>query len=170
MEALDAAQPSVHSRRAIAGSAAVGLLVVGFGAGVHALSGGPLPSLPILGVLAALAVLAATVAGRARMPAWGVLLLLGAGQQVLHWLLGGLADGAVASAPGPAVHHDGDVPVGSAAGQGHSPEVMVMLHTHLAVALLLGWAALRWSELRAWLDRRLRPEGRPRHAKGAPVV
>ena len=170
MEALDAARSAIDRPRAIAGSAAVGLLAVGLGAGVHALSGGALPGLPILGALAALAVLAATLAGRARVPGGAVLLLRGAGQQALHWLLGGLADGAVTSAPGTAVHHDGDVPIGSAAGQGHSEEVMLMLHTHLAVALLLGWAALRWSGVRAWLDRLLRPERRPRSAKGAPVA
>ncbi|WP_394249154.1 hypothetical protein [Arthrobacter pityocampae] len=170
MEASDTAAPSVGRPRAIARSAAVGLLTVGLGAGVHALSGGSLPSLPILCALAAFAALVATLVGRARVPGWGVLLLLGAGQQVLHWLLGGLAPGPVTVASGPAVHHDGDVPVGSGAAQGHSPEVMLMLHTHLAVALLLGWAALRFPELRARLERHLRSGSRPPTAKGTPVA
>ncbi|WP_247827993.1 hypothetical protein [Arthrobacter antioxidans] len=169
MKVLDAAPPSVDRPRVCALSATVGLLAVGLGAVVHTLSGGSLPALPILGALAIFAVLAATLAGRARVPGWCVLLLLGAGQQVLHWLLGGLADGAVTPAPDQAVHHDGTVPVGSAAAPGHSPEVMLMLHTHLAVALLLGWAALRWSGLRARLERSPRLERRPERAKGAPV-
>ncbi|MHA7284569.1 hypothetical protein [Arthrobacter sp. TMS2-4] len=170
METPDTIPPSVGRARAITRCAAVGLLAVGLGAGAHALSGGPLPGIPILCALAALGVLTATLAGRARLPGWGVLLLLSVAQQVLHWLLDGLADGPVTSAPGSAVHHDGDVPVGSATVGGHSPEVMLMLHTHLAVALLLGWAALRSADLRVWLDRHLRSDRGTRTAKGAPIV
>ncbi|WP_434992557.1 hypothetical protein [Arthrobacter sp. Ld5] len=169
MEALDTVPP-VDRPRVIARSAAVGVLAVVLGGGVHVLSGGSLPSLPILCALAALAVLTAALAGLARMPGWGVLLLLGAGQQVLHWLLGGLAAGAVTPSAGPADHHDGAAPVGSAPAQGHSAEVMLMLHTHLAVALLLGWAAPRSAQFRAWLGRRLRSGRRSPTAKGAPVV
>jgi hypothetical protein len=143
-------EPVDHSR-VIVRPALVGLLSLGLGLGAHALSGGQLPSVPILCGLAALAVLAATLLAQARLPGWAVMLLLGAGQQVLHWLLNGLGGAAGSTVPGATVHHGGDVPVGSGAAQGHSPEVMLMLHTHLAVALLVGWLVVRRSIVSAWL-------------------
>ncbi|MDQ0733565.1 hypothetical protein [Arthrobacter agilis] len=153
-------------------SAGVGLLSVGLGLGAHALSGGPLPSVPILCGLAALAVLAATLVAQARLPGWAVLLLLGVAQQVLHWLLGGLGTGTSSTIPSSGVHHGGEVPVGAGPAQGHSPEVMLMLHTHLAAALLIAWAAAQYPRLRAWLTDR-DPGRDPVRAggmqKGAPV-
>ncbi len=134
-------------------SAGAGLLSVGLGLGAHALSGGTLPSVPILGGLAALAVLAATLVMQARLPGWAVLLLLGAAQQVLHWLLGGLGAGVSSTVSSTGAHHGGEVPVGSGGSQGHSPEIMLMLHTHLAAALLIAWAAARYTRVRGLLSR-----------------
>ncbi|MHA7239770.1 hypothetical protein [Arthrobacter sp. TMS1-12-1] len=166
MQATEADRPL-----AVARSAAVGLLCVGLGACAHALSGATLPGPLILCGVTALAVLAATLAGRVRLPTWGILLLLGAAQQVLHWLFGGLVVGSVTPAP-PAVHHGDGVPVGVGPGQDHSPEIMLMLHTHLAVALLLGWAGVRAPGVRAWFVRRARPrrEAPARTTEGAPVA
>jgi hypothetical protein len=147
-------------------SAGAGLLALGLGLAVHTVSGGAPPSTPILCGLAALAVLASTLVAQARLPVWAVLLLSGLAQQVLHWLLGGLG-GATTSSPGTGVHHGGAVPVGSGTGQGHSPEVMLMLHTHLAAALLAGWVAVRYPGIAGWVARRrgLQLEER----KGAPI-
>ncbi|WP_104181024.1 hypothetical protein [Arthrobacter sp. B0490] len=157
----------------IVGSAGVGLLSLGLGTAVHALSGGVLPSVPILCGLAALAVLAATLVARARLPGWAVLLLLGAAQQVLHWLFGGLGAAPSSTVPATGVHHGGEVPVGSGAGQGHSPEVMLMLHTHLAVALLVALAVAQYPSLRGRLSRRGPGAAAPQRDEtheGAPVA
>ncbi len=158
----------VDRTRAIVRPALVGLLSLGLGLAAHALSGGELPSVPILCGLAALAVLAATLVAQARLPGWALMLALGAAQQVLHWLLGGLGGGASSTVPGTGVHHGaGEVPVGSGTGQGHSPEVMLMLHTHLAAALLAGWAAVRYPRIAGWVSRRL---GQPlQEREGAPI-
>ena len=154
----DAVSQPVDRARMISRSAGVGLLSLGFGLAAHALSGGVLPSLPILGGLAALAVLAATLVAQARPPGWVVLLLLGVAQQMLHWLLGGLGAGASSTVAPTGVHHDG-VPVVSGAGQGHSPEIMLMLHTHLAAALVIAWAVAQYPRLRNGVLRRSASEG-----------
>ncbi|BBE21679.1 hypothetical protein MN0502_05620 [Arthrobacter sp. MN05-02] len=157
--------------RAIAGSALAGLLALGSGLGAHLVSGGAMPSAAILCGLAALAVLVAAIAAQARLPGWAVLLLLGVTQQLLHWLLGGLAGAVDTSgglAPGQGTHHDGNAPVGVEGAQGHSPEVMLMLHAHLAAALLVGWVVARhprWTESVA----RRRRQGSDAE-EGAPVT
>jgi hypothetical protein len=146
-------------------SAGAGILGLGLGLAAHALSGGAPPSTPILCGLAALAVLASTLVAQARLPVWAVMLLSGLAQQVLHWLLGGLGGAATSSLSGAEVHHGGAVPVGSGAGQGHSPEVMLMLHAHLAAALLVGWVAVRYPRIAEWVARRRGLRLR----KGAPI-
>ncbi|MHA7181522.1 hypothetical protein ACX80J_15565 [Arthrobacter sp. MDB2-24] len=160
----------VLRRTRIVGAAAAGLASLALGLTAHAVSGGILPTAPILGGLAALAVLAAAIVAQGRFPVWALLLLLGAAQQVLHWLLGGLAEAPSSSVPGTEGHHGGDVPVGTGTTGGHSPEVMLLLHTHLAAALLVGWAVARYPHVATWAARR----GRRRHGvpaeEGAPVA
>lgn len=155
--------------RLIARAAAVGLSTLALGLAVHAASGGAVPAVPILLALAALAVLAATLIAQAHPPIWAVLLLLGVAQQVLHWTLGGLG-GASASLSGGAGHHGGEVPLRVAAGQAHSPEVMLMLHTHLAVALLLGWTVAWYPRITGWVSARRKRERTVRAEEGAPVA
>ncbi|MFJ6001537.1 hypothetical protein [Arthrobacter sp. NPDC092385] len=156
---------------AILRSALVGLASLALGLVAHALSGGDVPSAPVLCGLAALAVLGATLLAQVRLPGWAVMLLLGAAQQVLHWLLGGLGGAASATVSETGAHHGGEVPVGAGAAQGHSPEVMLMLHSHLAVALLIGWAVSRYSSVERWLSRPDRRRQQPvRTEEGAPVV
>ncbi len=156
--------------RLIARAALIGLLAFALGLAAHAVSGGALPGALILLALASFAVLASTIVAQWDPPFWCVMLLLGAGQQVLHWVLGGLG-GATSSVPGDLGHHDEGAPsAGSTAGQGHSGEVMLMLHTHLAVALLVGWTTARYELL---ADRARHVVGRryPRStAEGAPVA
>jgi hypothetical protein len=149
----DAASQPVDRARRISRSSGVGLLSLGLGLAAHALSGGTPPSLPILCGLAALAVLATTLVAQARPPGWAVLLLLGVAQQMLHWLLGGLGTAESSTIASTGVHHDG-VPVGSGAVQGHSPEIMLMLHTHLAAALVIAWAVAQYPRLRNGVLRR----------------
>lgn len=148
--------------------ALVGLVSLGLACAAHVLSGGVLPGVSILCGLAALTALAATVVARLELPGWAVMLALGAAQQVLHWLLGGLAGAASSSSIGPGDHHGGAVPLGGTDAGGHSPEIMLMLHTHLAVALLIGWVVVRAPQLARWTDRRR--TGRTADAEeGAPV-
>lgn len=168
------AAPGGRARRT-AQAVLAGVLVLGLGLGAHAVSGGQLPSGPLLIALAALTALAATLMAQARLPVWGVLLLLGVAQQLLHWILSGL--GGAPSLSGPVDHHgEAAVPGGaSGAAQGHSPEAMLMLHAHLGAALLIGWAVARWAKLTRWVARlREHPartrERRPRHGTEAPPV
>lgn len=160
----------VHRRVRIAGAAAAGLGSVALGIVAHAASGGVLPSPPILAGLASLAVLAATLVVLGRLPGWALLLLLGAGQQILHWLLEGLAVAPSSTVAGPADHHGADVPVGAGGSGGHSPEVMLLLHTHLAAALLVGWLVLRHRAVGAWLRQRALTRQRGPRAGGAPAA
>lgn len=168
------AAPGGRARRTVRAVPA-GLLVLGLGLGAHAVSGGQLPSGPILIALAALTALAATLVAQVRLPVWGVLLLLGVAQQLLHWILGGL--GGAPSLSGPVDHHgEAAVPGGvSGAAQGHAPEAMLMLHAHLGAALLVGWAVAQWTRLTRWVaclrehPARTR-ERRPHRVMGAPPV
>lgn len=157
-------------RGRIAGAAAAGLGSLALGLAAHAVSGGALPSPPILAGLASLAVLAATLVALGRFPGWALLILLGAGQQILHWLLGGLADAPSSTVPGAGGHHAGDVPLGAGGAGGHSPEVMLLLHTHLAAALLVGWVTLRHRAVTSWLRAWARRAPRGPHGTGAPAV
>lgn len=134
-------------------SALAGVLTLVLGMAAHAVSGGALPSVPIIVALAALAVLAATLLAQLKLPAWGVMLALGGAQQVLHWVLGGLSGVAASTLFGSSLGHHAEVPVGSTTSSGHSPEVMMMLHLHLAAALLAGWLVLRHSLILAWFRR-----------------
>ncbi|RJT77265.1 hypothetical protein D6T63_15095 [Arthrobacter cheniae] len=170
MESESVTECRVDGRsRRILSSAAVGLASLGLGLAAHVVSGGDLPDTPILFGLAALAVLAATLVSHGRLPGWAVMLVLGVAQQVLHWLLGGLADAPSSTVPGADGHHGGDVPIGTAAPRGHSPELMLMLHAHLAVALLVGWAVLQRQSVIGWLSVRRRPQVQ-RSEEGAPIT
>ncbi|WP_049828700.1 hypothetical protein [Arthrobacter sp. RIT-PI-e] len=142
-------------QRSVLRAALVGLLSLCLGLLAHAVSGGALPGAPILVALAALAVLVATLVAQVRLPVWGVLVALGAAQQVLHWVLGGLGGGPSSSFLGSSLGHHAEVevPAGEAAVPGHSPEMMLMLHAHLAAALLAGWAVVRFPVIRAWSTR-----------------
>lgn len=165
----DVVSEPVDRARTTVRSTGVGLLSLGFGLAAHALSGGALPSPPILCGLAALAVLAAALVAQARLPGWAVLLLLGVAQQVLHWLLGGLGSAAPQSAALTGVHHGSGVPIGSGASQGHSPEIMLMLHTHLAAALLIAWVAAQYPRSRGRFSARGPSRTTLRMDEGAPV-
>jgi hypothetical protein len=168
MEPHDVAEGHATERQGPGpGPAGAGLASLGLGLAAHAASGGTLPSLLVLGGLAALAVLAATLLARVRMPGWAVMLVLGVAQQLLHWLLGGLAAAPSSTVPGADGHHGGQVPVGTAVSGGHSPEVMLMLHTHLAAALLVGWVVLRHRTVLEWLRNHRRRRGAPENAEGA---
>ncbi|MUK02518.1 hypothetical protein GM708_11645 [Vibrio cholerae] len=162
---------SSHRRgRMIACAALTGLLALALGLIAHAASGGALPSAPILLAVAAFTVLASTIVAQWHPPIWCVMLLLGAGQQVLHWVLGGLGGAASSVSAGVGHHGEGVPSAGSAAGAGHSPEVMLMLHTHLAVALLVGWGVARHEFI---TDRARRILGRkPSYGtdEGAPIA
>jgi len=147
--------------------ATVGLSTLGLGLAVHAASGVAEPAVPILLALAALAVLAATLIAQAHPPTWAVLLLLGVAQQILHWALGG----ASSSLSGGAGHHGGEIPLsGTATSQAHSPQVMLMLHTHPAIALLLSWAVARYPRITGWVSGRAKRERTLRAEEGAPVA
>ena len=137
-------------------SALTGVITIVLGMAAHAVSGGALPSVPIIAALAALAVLVATLVAQLKLPAWGVMLVLGGAQQVLHWVLGGLGGAASSTFFGSTLGHHAEVPVGVAPSSGHSPEVMMMLHLHLAAALLTGWLVVRHALVLAWLRRTLR--------------
>ncbi|WP_426998159.1 hypothetical protein [Pseudarthrobacter sp. N5] len=161
-------RPPFHSLRA----AVVAASIVALAACAHVLGGGQLPSPGILMAAAmALTGLAATAATRLKLTFPAMLVVLGAGQLVLHEIFSAPVGTVSAADPGAPLHHASGGPVagpGSTAAlldpvqlsadhlhQLDSPASSVMLAAHVlatvAIALLLarGEAAL-WA-LAAWL-------------------
>lgn len=118
----------------------VGPVSVGLGLAAHLLSGGGAPPVPVLVALMALLSMCASLAARARLPGWLLVVLCGLVQQVLHLAFdqftgtfsGTLPPGHHATAawqPGQLTAVLSGVP-----GHGHGQELM--LDTHVAAALL----------------------------------
>jgi hypothetical protein len=105
---------------------------------IHAMSGHPVPAAPIVVVTAALLSLAGAVVARIGVPNWALLVLAGAGQQVIHWAfalfsnplatttLAGHGHAATAQFTGPGLLLAG-VP---------TQPLHVLLYAHVAAALL----------------------------------
>jgi len=62
-----------------------GSVSVVLGLVIHAVSGHPVPAVPIVVATAALLSLAGAVVTRIGAPNWALLVLAGAGQQIIHW-------------------------------------------------------------------------------------
>jgi hypothetical protein len=134
--------------------AAAGLTTI-LALAAHLASGGSMPAVPVLLAITALTTLAATVLSRVNAPAWTLILAAGAAQQVLHLAFEALGSAPAAAEPpaGPSQGHHAEIDpaqlattASAAAGHGgpHSEYMMLMLHLHLAAAVLtavlIGWS------------------------------
>ncbi|MCW2134100.1 hypothetical protein [Arthrobacter sp. VKM Ac-2550] len=138
----------------------------------HLASGGTMPALPVLGAITALTTLTATVLSRVQAPQWVLIVSAGAAQQVLHLAFEACAArpatgaSAASSAGGPHSHHTEVDPAQLAATASvateqagpHGEYVMLMLHFHLAAAvltaLLLSWSRFSGPAATATLPQR----------------
>jgi hypothetical protein len=124
-----------------------GPLMVALAVAAHSVSGDPVPAVSILAVLTALLSIFASIFAHLRFPVWGLLLLSGLVQQVLHRafsLFSGAFEGSSAE------HGHGvfirQLPlVSSASSPAHSMELL--LHAHVAAALLAGPVIAKWESL-----------------------
>jgi hypothetical protein len=121
-----------------------GPVTVGFAAVAHLASGATLPALPIVVASAALLSMAGSVAARVNIPAWALLLLCGLSQQGLHLLF------AAASSAQPWAVPEGhghgvpvDAPAVAAPGPAESGDGSLLLHAHVAAALLAAFLLTR---------------------------
>ncbi|WP_139005087.1 hypothetical protein [Arthrobacter crystallopoietes] len=140
----------------------------------HLASGGTMPALPVLIAITALTTLAATVLSRVSAPAWTLVLAAGVAQQVLHLAFEAFAARPAAaglsavSSSGPSHPHHSEVDpaqlaasiTASAEHAGpHSEYVMLMLHFHLAAAVLTA-LLMAWSRRRGGLPQKPAPRRR----------
>jgi hypothetical protein len=119
-----------------------GAVSVVLGLLIHAVSGHPVPAVPIVVATAALLSLAGTVVIRIGVPNWALLVLAGVGQQAIHWAFAFFSD-PLATTPAAAVggheHAQPDQFTGPGlllAGVPTQP-LHVLLYAHVAAALLV---------------------------------
>ena len=122
-------------------SVALGLLI-------HAVSGHPVPAVPIVVATAAMLSLAATVLIRTGVPNWALLVLAGVEQQAIHWAFAFFSDPlatTLAAAAGSHGHADTLQFTGPGlllAGVPTQP-LHVLLYAHVAAALLV-FLLIQW--------------------------
>ncbi|AUI51547.1 hypothetical protein AC20117_12795 [Arthrobacter crystallopoietes] len=137
----------------------------------HLASGGTMPALPVLIAITALTTLAATVLSRVDAPAWTLILAAGVAQQVLHLAFDAFAARPAAAgestgpSAGPSPSHHAEVDAEQLAATAriatehagsHGEYVMLMLHFHLAAAVLTA-LLMAWSRRRGGLEAEARP-------------
>ena len=138
-----------------------GPLSTGFGLAAHLAAGGPAPSLIILAALAALLGMAAAMIGRFSVPGWAVLLGCAVAQQLLHLGFAAFSGGSGEGMPSHGHGGSGqevpypaqDRPSGAEAAPppGYSPHLM--LHAHMAAALLTYAVMYYWPGFVRWFRR-----------------
>jgi hypothetical protein len=135
-----------HRRPVVAWLA--GPLVVALGVSAHSISGESVPAASILVALTALVSMSASMVAYLRLPGWVLLLLSGLAQQVLH-IAFGLFSGVVGGdSPG---HGHGILPwqppLPSSASSPPAHAMGLMLHAHVAAALLAALVIIEWDSV-----------------------
>jgi hypothetical protein len=140
----------------------------------HLASGGIMPALPVLVAITALTSLAATVLSRVNAPAWTLILAAGVAQQVLHLAFEAFAARPAAagdstgSSAGVSHSHHAEVDAAQLAATAgiatehagpHGEYVMLMLHFHLAAAVLTA-LLMAWNRRRGGLPQKPAPRRR----------
>ncbi|MDQ0925264.1 hypothetical protein QF038_003772 [Pseudarthrobacter sp. W1I19] len=138
-----------------------GPLSTGFGLAAHLAAGGPAPSLIILAALGALLGMAAAMMGRFSLPGLAVLLACAVAQQLLHLGFAAFSGGSGERVAGHG--HGGsvqDVPFppqdprsGAEAAPTAAYSPHLMLHAHVAAALLTYAVMYYWPGLVRWSRR-----------------
>ena len=115
-----------------------GSVTVVLGLIIHAGTGHPVPAVPIVVATAALLSLAGAAVARIGVPHWALLVLAGAGQQVVHWAFAFFANPLATTLGGGHGHASAAQFTGPGlllAGVPSQP-LHVLLHVHIAAALL----------------------------------
>ena len=150
MEGAGAVVDTTPARRAAGPTShawIAGLMSAVAGLAAHLAAGGRAPGILIVVALAALLGMAASIAGRRRLPGWAVLLAAGLAQQLLHLAFAAFSTASGFSLPG---HHgDASAPAPDAAapaGPG-AHDLHLMLHLHVAAALVVSLAVTQWTKV-----------------------
>jgi hypothetical protein len=119
-----------------------GAVSVVLGLLIHAVSGHPVPAVPIVVATAALLSLAGTVVIRIGVPNWALLVLAGVGQQAIHWAFAFFSNPLATTLAGAVGGHGHAEPVQFTgpglllAGVPTQP-LHALLYAHVAAALLV---------------------------------
>ncbi|TLM75497.1 hypothetical protein [Pseudarthrobacter sp. NamB4] len=136
-----------------------GPVSAGLGLVAHLAAGGRAPAVLIVVALAALLGMGASMLGKRRLPAWGVLLTAALAQQLLHLAFAAFSTASGFSLPG---HGHGETALQEAstqAGPGpdaRSHDLHLMLHLHAGAALVVMVLVAQWTKMGSLLNR-------PRH-------
>jgi hypothetical protein len=125
-----------------------GPLVVALGVAAHSVSGESIPVVSVLVALTALVSMSASMIAHLRLPGWMVLLLSGLVQQVLHVAFslfsGVFGDGSTGHGHGMFTWQP-PLPSSASSPPGHGMELM--LHAHVAAALLAALVIIQWDSV-----------------------
>lgn len=141
-----------------------GPLSAGLGLAAHLAAGGKAPGILIVTALAALLGMVAAMAGRRPLPGWAVLVAAGLAQQLLHLAFASFSTASGFSLPG---HHAESPPappipgVSAPEASGASHSLHLMLHLHMAAALVVMVTVTQWTKVVSVVQRRGR-SGRER--------
>jgi hypothetical protein len=127
-----------------------GPLSTGLGLAAHVAAGGQAPGILIIAALAALLGMVAAMAGRRPLPGWAVLVAAGLAQQLLHLAFASFSTANGFSLPG---HHSASPPappvpgVSAPEASGASHSLHLMLHLHMAAALVVMVTVTQWRKV-----------------------
>ena len=127
-----------------------GPLSTGLGLAAHLAAGGQAPGILIIAALAALFGMVAAMAGRRPLPGWAALVAAGLAQQLLHLAFASFSTASGFSLPG---HHSASPPAPPAPGvsapeaSGASHSLHLMLHLHMAAALVVMVTVSQWKKV-----------------------
>jgi hypothetical protein len=116
-----------------------GSVSVALGLVIHAVTGHPVPAVPIVVAIAALLSLAGAAAARMGVPSWALLVLAGVGQQAIHWAFAFFSNPLAVALPAGHGHGSAEQFTGPGlllAGVPTQP-LHVLLYAHVAAALLV---------------------------------
>jgi hypothetical protein len=134
-----------------------GPLSTGLGLAAHVAAGGQAPGILIIAALAALLGMVAAMAGRRPLPGWAVLVAAGLAQQLLHLAFASFSTASGFSLPG---HHSASPPappvpgVSAPEASGASHSLHLMLHLHMAAALVVMVTVTQWRKVVSVVQRR----------------
>jgi hypothetical protein len=127
-----------------------GPLATGLGIAAHVLGGGASPAPLIVAALAALLGMAAAIGRPWRLPGWGLLLLSGVVQQVLHLAFAAFSVSTGVDLP---THGHGSAPAADTGGGGAQAtgphDLHLLLYLHMGAALVTAWATGRLAKAAA---------------------
>jgi hypothetical protein len=143
--------------RGTSGAWVAGPLSTGLGLAAHLAAGGQAPGILIVTALAALLGMAAAMAGRRPLQGWAVLVAAGVAQQLLHLAFASFSTASGFSLSGHHLASPPDVPVPGVSAteeSGASHSLHLMLHLHMAAALVVMVTVTQWTKVVSVVQRR----------------